>query len=140
MDRKRIELLPPPCKGGVLPLSLAAQIFGITNFSRVSVVDTESTSLMHRIYTPAPFAGLTHLDGAIWWVLMVTLHEATSLQYNANGFTVRRRGQHPYSFWSEEWDSNPRYKSFAGSAIRPLWHPHTTICFADCTICYAHAG
>ena len=34
---------------------------------------------MHRIYTPAPFAGLTHLDGAIWWVLMVTLHEATSL-------------------------------------------------------------
>ena len=26
---------------------------------------------------------------------MVTLHVATSLQNNANGFTVRRRGQHP---------------------------------------------
>lgn len=26
---------------------------------------------------------------------MVTLHEATSLQNNANGFTVRRKGQNP---------------------------------------------
>jgi len=28
-------------------------------------------------------------------VVMVTLHEATSLLYNANGFTDRRKGHHP---------------------------------------------
>jgi hypothetical protein len=32
---------------------------------------------------------------------MVTLHEATSLQNNANGFTVRRKGQNPNSYHIE---------------------------------------
>ena len=37
----------------------------------------------------------TELSRDIWWVVMVTLHEATSSLNNANGFTVRRDGHHP---------------------------------------------
>jgi len=41
------------------------------------------------------FRGSSELRGYIWWVVMVTLHEADFLTYYANGFTDRRQGHHP---------------------------------------------
>ncbi len=41
-----------------------------------------------------------HFEAKTWWVMMVTLHEATSLLNKANGFTDRRRGHHPYISYS----------------------------------------
>jgi len=36
-----------------------------------------------------------------WWGMMVTLHEATSLLNDANGFTDRRKGHPPKKYHAE---------------------------------------
>ena len=43
--------------------------------------------------------------------MMVTLHEATSLLNNANGFTVRRKGQHPNLVHTPLYDFRRRRKA-----------------------------
>ena len=48
VEDKGIEPLTHACKAHVFPLAPIPRILGITNFSRISYADTESTSLMHR--------------------------------------------------------------------------------------------
>ena len=53
VDRKRIELLPPPCKGGVLPLSLTAQV--IDNFSYYTPSIKASQLVPQEGFEPSKF-------------------------------------------------------------------------------------
>ena len=97
VEDKGIEPLTHACKAHVFPLAPIPRIFGITNFSRISYADTESTSLMHRFTRQHLLLDWHTLMVRLWWVLMVTLHVATSFRNKADGFTVRWKGQDPCS-------------------------------------------
>ena len=61
VEDKGIEPLTHACKAHVFPLAPIPRILGITNFSRISYADTESTSLMHR------FTRQHCWFGTPWW-------------------------------------------------------------------------